>query len=164
MIDFIPFNDVSPNLIGTNEHLDSVTPARSPIQAPRGIVTSTCTTSPITSAGNSRSHAGSILPCAALALGAQRVPRCNAHVIMPRNPPSVVLACNRSRDIRAKGIHADIVGSADVAVRVSGQDSPIQEVGGKAVSASVWRWYRIIRMSMGNYRGVGRRQLSISQQ
>lgn len=148
------YNDVSPYLTEINQHLESITPAPHPIQTPRSIVTSTCTTSPETSTGDSRSLAGSILPCTAWAL-AQRVPRCHAHVIIPRNPPSVVLACNRSRDVRAVGIHADIVGAADVAVPVSRLDNPIQKVGGTAVSASVSRGQGVIGLSIGNSRGVG---------
>jgi len=139
------YNDVCPYLIEINQLLESITPAPHPIQTP--IVTSTCTTSPETSAGDSRSLAGSILPRTLWAL-AQRVPRCHAHVIIPRKPPSVVLACNRSRDIRAVGIHADIVGAADVAVPVSRLDNPIQEVGGTAVSASVSRREGVIGLSI----------------
>ena len=153
------YNDVSPYLIEINQHLESITPAPHPIQTPRSIVTSTCTTSPETSAGDSRSLAGSILPRTAWAL-AQRVPRCHAHVIIPRNPSSIVLTCNLSCDIRALGIHADIVGAADVAVPVSRLDNPIQEVGGTAVSASVSRGEGVIGLSIGSSRGVGIRTLS----
>jgi len=153
------YNDASPYLTKIHQHLESITPAPHPIQTPRSIVTSTCTTSPETSAGDSRSLAGSILPRTAWAL-AQRVPRCHAHVIIPRNPPSVVLACNRSRDIRAVGIHADIVGAADVAVPVSRLDNPVPEVGGTAVSASVSRGEGVIGLSILNSRGVGIRTLS----
>lgn len=152
-------NDVSPYLIEINQRLEFITPAPHPIPTPRNIVTSTCTTRPETSAGDSRSRAGSILPRTALAV-AQRVPRCHAHGIIPRNPPSGVLACTLCRDIRAVGIHADIVGAADVAVPVSRLDNLIQEVGGTAVSASVWRGEGMIGLSIGNNRGLGIRTLS----
>jgi hypothetical protein len=152
-------NDVSHYLIEINQRLEFITPAPHPIPTPRNIVTSTCTTSPETSAGDSRSRAGSILPRTALAV-AQRVPRCHAHGIIPRNPPSGVLACTLCRDIRAVGIHADIVGAADVAVPVSRLDNLIQEVGGTAVSASVWRGEGMIGLSIGNNRSVGIRTLS----
>ena len=71
-----------------------------------------------------------------------------------------MLTCNLSRDIRAVGIHADIVGAADVAVPVSRLDNPIQEVGGTAVSTLVSRGEGVIGLSIGNSRGVGIRTLS----
>jgi len=58
------------------------------------------------------------------------------------------------------GIHADIVGAADVAVPVSRLDNLIQEVGGTAVSASVWRGEGMIGLFIGNNRSVGIRTLS----
>ena len=58
------------------------------------------------------------------------------------------------------GILADIVGAADVTIPVSRLDSLIREVGGTAVSASVWREGGVIGLSIGNSRGVGIRTLS----
>lgn len=54
-----------------------------------------------------------------------------------------------SRDIRAIGIHANIVGAAGVAVRVFTLDNLVQEDGEKAVSASVWRGAGEIVSSVG---------------
>lgn len=55
----------------------------------------------------------------------------------------------RFRDIRAAGIHANIVGAADVAVRVFRLDNLVQEEGVKAVSASVWRGAGEVGLSIG---------------
>ena len=142
-----------------NQHLASSTPNLLPIQMPRKIVTSTCTTSPEMSAGGPRSLASSILPRNACAL-AQRVPRCHTNVIIPRNPPSVVLVCIQSRDIRAVEIHADTVGAAGVTIAVTKLDGPIQEVGGTAVSAVVSRGGGVIGLSIGNSPGVDIRPLA----
>ena len=98
------------------------------------MATSTCTTSPETSAAEARTLAGSILPRTAITQ-AQRVTQCHTNVIIPRNPTSVVMVCVRFRYIRAVGIYADIVGAASVVIPVSVLDSPILEVGRTAVSA-----------------------------
>ena len=60
----------------------------------------------------------------------------------------------RSRDVRAAGIYANIEGAADVAVLIFTLDNLVQENGGKAVSASVWRGPGESGLFIGGY-GVG---------
>lgn len=59
------------------------------------------------------------------------------YVIVPRDPPSVVMG--RIDDFGAVGIDTDIVGATKVTIRISALNSAKLEVGGTAVSALVWR-------------------------
>ena len=118
------------------------TPSPSP---PNSIVTSTSTTSPEPSARDSGILTGEVLPRKACAL-AQRVPRHHTYVVIPRDPPFVVMACVLPPDFGAVGIYADTVGPADVSIPVTRLDGPIGEVGGMAVSASVSRGIVAIRV------------------
>ena len=81
---------------------------------------------------------------------APRVPLCHTYVIIPRNPPSDVTFAIMIPDIRAVGIHADIVGAADITIQVSRFDSIMKEAVGTAVSASVWPRRGQIVLSRGN--------------
>lgn len=130
-----------------------------PILTPSKIVTSTRTASPEMSAGGPRSLASNILPRIACA-HAERVPRCQTNVIKPRNPPSFVLVCVQSRDIRAVEILADTVEAAGVTVAVTRLDGLIREFGGTAVSAVVSWGDGVKGLSIGRSRGGGIRTLS----